>query len=191
MLVKLLKMLVGRVTRLAILRKYVPLRHNRAVPAEVAAVQTVGGAPLLPGGLVSGRWLEDTHRLRPQKTPTPEPVQHDAGSSSTQEPGVRAGQPITNRSRTTHGNSAPLVPVQVTEPLQPVSHQQQAALASSQHQQQLSAEDQILRRSLMSLRHLVRLGIYNEGFTSGKIPQQYLHSLGLEEEPTDDTLQDL
>jgi len=83
------------------------------------------------------------------------------------------------------------VPVQITQPLQPVSLQQQAALASSQHQQELSAEDQLLRRSLMSLRHLVRLGIYNEGFATGTLPEQYLHSVGLDEQPTDDTLQDL
>ena len=83
------------------------------------------------------------------------------------------------------------MPVQVTQPVQQVSHQQQAALASSQHQEELSAEDQILRRSLMSLRHLVRLGIYNEGFSSSKIPEQYLHSVGLDEQPADDTLQDL
>lgn len=32
----------------------------------------------------------------------------------------------------------------------------------------------------MSLKHLVRLGVYNEGFASGRTPEQYHHSLGID-----------
>lgn len=38
--------------------------------------------------------------------------------------------------------------------------------------------DQALYRRLMSLKRLVRLGIYGEGFDPRNVPDQYLHSLG-------------
>lgn len=42
--------------------------------------------------------------------------------------------------------------------------------------------DQALYRRLMSLKRLVRLGIYGEGFDPRNIPDQYLHSLGRDDD---------
>jgi hypothetical protein len=42
------------------------------------------------------------------------------------------------------------------------------------------ASDESARR-MMALKYLVRLGIYNEGFASSSVPDQYQHSLGMDE----------
>jgi hypothetical protein len=40
-----------------------------------------------------------------------------------------------------------------------------------------------MRRGLASLRYLVRLGIYNEGFKGERVPEQYQRSLGMDDSP--------
>jgi hypothetical protein len=42
--------------------------------------------------------------------------------------------------------------------------------------------DEGLRRRLRSLRFLVRHGVYSEGFSSDRVPEQYRASLGLGDE---------
>lgn len=42
--------------------------------------------------------------------------------------------------------------------------------------------DYAARRRLMALKHLVRMGVYNEGFQQGAAPDQYRQSLGLDDE---------
>jgi hypothetical protein len=46
-------------------------------------------------------------------------------------------------------------------------------------------------RRLMALKYLVRLGIYNEGFASSSVPDQYQHSLGMDESHLADSHEDL
>jgi hypothetical protein len=45
-------------------------------------------------------------------------------------------------------------------------------------------------RRLMALKYLVRLGIYNEGFANSSVPDQYQHSLGMDESHKDAQLTD-
>jgi hypothetical protein len=46
-------------------------------------------------------------------------------------------------------------------------------------------------RRLMALKYLVRLGIYNEGFASSSVPDQYQHSLGMDESHMADSHENL
>jgi hypothetical protein len=46
-------------------------------------------------------------------------------------------------------------------------------------------------RRLMALKYLVRLGIYNEGFASSSVPDQYQHSLGMDESHMTDSHENL
>jgi hypothetical protein len=46
-------------------------------------------------------------------------------------------------------------------------------------------------RRLMALKYLVRLGIYNEGFASSSVPDQYQHSLGMDESNLADSHENL
>ncbi len=47
-------------------------------------------------------------------------------------------------------------------------------------------EDYAARRRLMALKHLVRMGVYNEGFQRDAAPEQYRQSMGLDGEIGDD-----
>ena len=48
----------------------------------------------------------------------------------------------------------------------------------------------VTRRRMVFLRYLVRRRVYNEGFAPGEAPPQYHHSLGLDDDGSDDTLPD-
>jgi len=49
----------------------------------------------------------------------------------------------------------------------------------------------VTRRRMIFLRYLVRRRVYNEGFAPGEAPPQYHHSLGLDDDGSDDTLPDV
>jgi hypothetical protein len=66
------------------------------------------------------------------------------------------------------------VPARPAPPAQPV-------IISAAFEEAAGASEE--QRSLRSLKYLVRIGLYNEGFTSSQVPDQYQHSLGLDETP--------
>ena len=121
------------------------------------------------GGLATARWLDDAHRLRPVRL-------GPADSGERARPTVRpsaGGEPrrereSATRPRPTTPLERSLKPAQPSQPIAPA-----AAMPAPPHQPPT-------QRELLALRHLVRLGIYNEGFTNGAAPEQYRHSLGLD-----------
>jgi hypothetical protein len=121
------------------------------------------------GGLATARWLDDGRRLRPVRL-------GPAESGERARPPARpaaGGEP--RRERESAGRPRPTPPlersVKPAQPSQPIAPA--AAMSPPPH-------GSPVERELLALRHLVRLGIYNEGFTNGMAPEQYRHSLGLD-----------
>ena len=142
-------------------------------------------------------WLDDGHRLRPRPSPPakldqrwntrpiaprqPVPTQPQPGRAPSIRPA--AEQPAPEPPRKNPAEPAarreePALPTLPAEPEQ-VSDASLPADASS-------AYGQHMHRRLMALKRLVRLGIYNEGFDPNRVPEQYLHSLGREDDLPDD-----
>lgn len=69
-------------------------------------------------------------------------------------------------------------PAPPSQPAQPI----RLTPASLDAQNESGVPDQALYRRLMSLKRLVRLGIYGEGFDGNNVPEQYLHSLGRDDD---------
>lgn len=136
--------------------------------------------------LLPPNWLEDSRRLRPQLLTPDAPAQRRPVEKQSLE---RPEKPqLSGQARMT-GASGQAARVGAPQPQQP-----SRAIPPSQAGRTIPAspadtnahhdlvDDQVLRRRLMSLKHLVRLGIYNEGFASGLTPEQYHHSLGIDDD---------
>lgn len=142
-------------------------------------------------------WLDDGRRLRPRPSPPakldqrwntrpmaprqPVPTQPQPGRAPSIRPA--AEQPAPEPPRKNPAEPAarreePALPPLPAEPA-PVSDASLPIDVSS-------ASGQHMHRRLMALKRLVRLGIYNEGFEPNRVPEQYLHSLGREDDPPDD-----
>jgi hypothetical protein len=129
------------------------------------------------GGLATARWLDDARRLRPVRL-------RPAGLGERARPTTRpSAGGESRRERESAARPRPTPPLERSmkpaQPSQPVAPAPAAAMPPLPHHS--PAE-----RELLALRHLVRLGIYNEGFTNGAAPEQYRHSLGLDDSGDDD-----
>ena len=157
-------------------------------PAEAAYPHQSAGPGMPSGGFASGHWLDDNRRLRPQLTPSPEgwmardhqaqmsrgrwPDSSKVTSSRSLDGTDEHGRPMYEQSAPTTASpqeeSASLLPIEpgngdrVEENSEPLG-------------------DEETRRRLLGLKYLVRLGIYNEGFAASGTPDQYQHSLGMDE----------
>lgn len=144
--------------------------------------------------VTSSSWLDDGRRLRPHPSPParldqrwisrstglrqPSPAQPERGSlirSTAEQPIGEKPKPVPTEPAAQQ-HPAPARPAQ-SEAIPPASP------PSS------DAEDQIVHQRLMALKRLVRLGIYNEGFDLNRVPEQYLHSLGREDDFGADSLE--
>jgi hypothetical protein len=153
------------------------------------------GTNLPASGLASARWLDDTRRMRPRSSTTDGWAARDGQNPST----PRSGRPNTvplaslrpqdralGRPNPTHGAPAPM-PRPEFPTMPPAGQQTSAPVPRPEFPTMPPAEtdDQPASnesgRRLMALKYLVRLGIYNEGFASSSVPDQYQHSLGLDE----------
>jgi hypothetical protein len=129
-------------------------------------------------GLASGRWLDDTRRMRPHLASTEgRPVR----DRQIQQPGYsnrpdilpltasfRPQDKAEGHSRSIYEPSAPVPSSQPEHaPLLPVGPGNEPGNDES-------------RRRMMAFKYLVRLGIYNEGFGASSVPDQYQHSLGMD-----------
>ena len=142
-------------------------------------------------GASSGSWLADGRALRPRPVPqsASEPRWTVRGVAPRQQPPVdqprRAmpGQPVPAHPAA-EATPADAAPARAQQPPQPAPPSQPARLTSaSLHAPDDSdIHDQALYRRLMSLKRLVRLGIYGEGFDAQHVPEQYLHSLGRDDD---------
>ena len=131
---------------------------------------------------VAGHWLEDSHRLRPARPTQPAitPVRMERRTKTD----IDRNQPVASRPRpsapppeTLHPShlgieATPVEPKRRPETQEPVREQPAA------YEEVNAVEgDAAMRRSLTSLRQLVKLGIYNEGFPKGGVPAQYHRGL--------------
>ena len=128
--------------------------------------------------LLPPNWLEDARRMRPQL------LAPDAAQRRPLEKPEKPQTPGKPRSTGANGEPAHVGATQPpqtprsTPPSQPTRTASTSPADAAQHD---TLDDLLLRRRLMSLKHLVRLGIYNEGFHSERTPEQYHRSLGIEE----------
>jgi hypothetical protein len=163
------------------------LRGRPPVPAERDAV--LSGARCQSGTSAthaSGNWLDDGRRLRPgiERTGMAHPSQTPRRPTAADEaPGrtPRASRP----SATTAQSENPLPPPADAPPQLPPANVRPAEplIASVSFEVGADERDVQMRRGLASLKYLVRLGIYNEGFKGGQVPEQYQRSLGMDDSP--------
>lgn len=169
-----------------------PLRSDdSAVMSGCATGQRARGQDAAAGA--SGSWLADGRTLRPRPTtqnvqesrrpargvsPRPQPAADLSGpprraAPSRPVPAHPAADAVPPE--ITPARAQPPQPAPPSRPIQPV-RLTPASLEPQQEEADIS--DQALYRRLMSLKRLVRLGIYGEGFDAPNVPEQYLHSLG-------------
>lgn len=142
---------------------------REVVHAGQARTAAHGRAYRPSGGLATARWLDDARRLRPSRLRL-------ADSGERARPAAcpsAGGEP--RRERESVSRPRPTPPLEhVAKPTQPSQPAAPAAAMPAQPHHSPAG------RELLALRHLVRLGIYNEGFTNAAVPEQYRHSLGLD-----------
>lgn len=185
-------MLVQRLMeRLAKLRSWLAARLG----AMVAALRSAGrgaasGTAPREGRLStqqSGSWLDDAHRLRPRRAAlaTADQMRGNQTASGEPRPGAptRPIVPSTPPPETRLGRpwQFPAHPAPMPAPTPaPATPPPAAPAPDSREGNEVQA-----RRRLMSLRYLVRIGLYNEGFAPSAVPEQYQRSLGTDDEPED------
>jgi len=135
--------------------------------------------------LLPPNWLEDARRLRPQLLTPDETSRRRPLETTPLERAEKQQLPSqsltagTNNQAARVGSSQAQQPPRPAPPAQPTRAIPASPKDVTSHDE--TADDQALHRRLMSLKHLVRLGVYNEGFASGRTPEQYHHSLGIDE----------
>lgn len=158
-----------------------PHAHDVLPPERTAVLSASLRGETGASGVSSGAsWLDDGRRLRPRPSPPakldqrwnarlipprqPVPTQPQASRAPTIRPAAEQPKAETPRKK-------PAEPAQSGELIHPVSGSPSPAM-----------DGQIEYRRLMALKRLVRLGIYNEGFDPSRVPEQYLQSLGREDD---------
>ena len=133
----------------------------------------------------AGSWLDDARRLRPPRSALATADPPHAQDGTPREGYVRPAERLIGRSAMpTHplkpANATPQNPPQPPKRLPAPSAPQQPAVASvpsgDRAADGATADGQAGRR-LMSLKYLVRIGLYNEGFPPGTLPEQYHRSV--------------
>lgn len=168
---RLLRWLAALRARLSSRPADIPARE--VVHAGQARAAAHGQSYRPSGGLASARWLDDARRLRPVRH---RPADSGERARPSARPSAGGGEPRRERESVSRPRPTPpleraVKPAQPSQPSQPIAPA--AAMPAPPHQSPA-------QRELLALRHLVRLGIYNEGFTNGAAPDQYHHSLGLD-----------
>jgi hypothetical protein len=164
-----------------------PLRSRTPVQAERDAV--LSGARCqgaASAAHASGNWLDDGRRLRPGTGPLG-PAHADqvplgpaaAGEASGRTP--KASRPSATTAQGENSLPPPADPPTVHPPV--AVPPAQPLIASVSFEAGADERDVQMRRGLASLKYLVRLGIYNEGFKGERVPEQYQRSLGMDGSP--------
>lgn len=135
----------------------------------------------------AGSWLDDARRLRPPRSALATVDPPHAQDGTPREGYGRPAERLIGRSAMpTH----PLKPAGATPQNPPQPQPPKRLPAPSAPQQPVVASapsgdgagdgytvDGQVRRRLMSLKYLVRIGLYNEGFPPGNLPEQYHQSV--------------
>lgn len=133
------------------------------------------------------RWLADAQRMRPRRTADPLPLQPNPSVTPPErvqppQADTERRHPAASRSRPLQSSVRPTTPPPTPEQATPVSQPAQPTHAVQPVYSASDGElDDMLLRRLRSLRFLVRHGVYNEGFASANVPEQYRASLGLDD----------
>lgn len=181
-------------------------RPRASQPPQTDASAVMSGCAAGQRGASSGSWLDDGRGLRPRPAAksTQEPRWTVRGIAPRQQPAEPPSQnrrPVPSRPVPAHpaaeaasaGDSvarpqppqpAPSLPAVPPARLTPASFASHDAHGGSDGSDgdDSGVHDQALYRRLMSLKRLVRLGIYGEGFDAHNVPEQYLHSLGRDDD---------
>ena len=183
-------MLVQRLTkRLANLLSRLTARLRAALTSLAPGERRLGAEASPRDGRLgtqqSGSWLDDAHRLRPRRAAlaTADPNRGKHAAPADPRPAPRSGTP-------TRPIIPPAPPSEEPRPTRPWVFPAHAASTPAQQQQQpppaafgaLGGDEAQARRRLMSLKYLVRIGLYNEGFAPSDVPEQYQRSLGVDDE---------
>src|SRR5258706_7958650 len=170
------------------LRPAAPARHDRemVLPAAMPAQSAPHAAA---SDLFASRWLADAQRMRPPRRPkdvTPRGAVPESGATFPEH--MERCSPTPSCSRLGGQGDKPSA--------LPASQQQPAVQPPAPHSAPPSAAadstppppetgdnlDQSPRKPLPSLRFLVRHGVYSEGFSSDRVPEQYRASLGMSDD---------
>lgn len=186
-------MLVQRLTKwLTNLLARVGLRRRSASAAEARnghSGRSAAGARTQQ----AGSWLDDARRLRPPRSAlaTADPPHAQDGASH--EGFARSAERLLGRSAMPTrplkpASAGPQSPAQPPKRLPAPSAPQQPAVASAPSGDGAADRDTDVqaRRRMMSLKYLVRIGLYNEGFAPGNLPEQYHRSVSGEGEGEDE-----
>lgn len=158
------------------------LRSMLALNREevLSSVHTPLPAPTRSAGrFPTTHWLAAARRLRPPRpAPAIRPPSSRQATSSHLISATGTGREhvVVSRPRPEAIDpGVPMQPAQPTPPTQPLRPKPTPPARSSDR------EEHAFRQRLLSLRRLVRLGIYDEGFQKDAVPEQYQHSLGQDE----------
>jgi hypothetical protein len=177
-----------------------PERESQLATPAVYLQSTVTNLPA--SGLASARWLDDTRRMRPRSSAADGWTARDGQNSSTRsgrpntvplaslQPQDRAlGRPNSNQGTPIPRPEYPTMPPAGQGTPAPAPRPEYPTMPpAGTNDQSASSEG---GRRLMALKYLVRLGIYNEGFASSSVPDQYQHSLGMDESHIADSHENL
>ncbi|HLZ24128.1 MAG TPA: hypothetical protein VKQ30_18595 [Ktedonobacterales bacterium] len=147
----------------------------------------------------SASWLDDGRRLRLRPSPPakldqrwnpraatprqPVPTQPQPGRAPSLRPAAEQPAPELPRPNPAEPAATRAEPAPPTQPA-PTNDTPLTAFGASS-----SMAEQYMYRRLMALRRLVRMGIYNEGFDPNRVPEQYLYSLGREDDLGADSIE--
>ena len=167
------------------LRGRPPVQAQRDAVLSGARCQSAASA----GHTSGGNWLDDGRRLRPGvERPRPERA-NQASQAPTAAGDASFRTPKGSRPRAATGQSEPPLPPSADAPaLKPPAlvPPTPPLIASVSFEVGADERDAQMRRGLASLKYLVRLGIYNEGFKGERVPEQYQRSVGMGESPQDE-----
>lgn len=179
------QLLVGIVRRLAARG-----RHTEVPTSATSAMSRAMPTPLFVS------WLDDARKLRPARPAPPTTVTlsraallrpmrfvADASRAAYRETGPTLGEsgaPARQTQPLAHAPMPEPAPAQPELPVPDIETPDIDFLAASPEALANLTPEQ---RMLLRIRYLVRKGVYNEGFRAN-IPQQYRHSLGIDEPPT-------
>lgn len=164
-------------------------------PAAAARSATASSTAEAPRAL---NWLAASRRLRPQRTISI-PATQAAGKATAKGGSGREQvaaacqrpQPTEELPKRTEAVEKPQGHSPAAPKSQPLRREPPHARPHESPQQPVPAappegEEYAQRRRLMSLKHLVRMGVYNEGFRQHEAPEQYRQSMGLGDDQADD-----
>lgn len=175
---------------------------DERVPLLVGAAATSRSAPAVSAAEAPRvlNWLAASRRLRPPRTISISAVQSAGGKGGAKGeagreqvaaacPRPQPAEELPKRAEAVEKAQAqpPAPPAPKSQPLRrepPLSKprvgpQPPAPAAPS------AREEYAQRRRLMALKHLVRMGVYNEGFQRQQAPEQYRQSMGLGDDQAD------